>query len=882
MNESGFISVFTPSRTSLADLEFIFVQREALLADAVERIQESASTNNKHHLLFIGPRGCGKTHLITLLVHRLSQQAALDDCLHIAWLHEDETSTCFLEFLIRIYRALCKRYPLSYTEDNLEPFYELSPQKAETALSAFLLKQIAGKTLLVLVENLDALFESLGETELRKLRAYIQEHPYFCLVATAQKLVEDISRRENTFYGFFQIEHLQNLSVNDATLLLFKIAELQQQYDLAAFLHTPTGKARVLALHHLAGGNHRIYIVLSQFISKDNIDALLIPFSKMIDEMTPYYQERIRWLPPQQRKIIELLCDSSRPISVKNLAKRLFASPQSISSQLANLRDKGYVQSMSRGRESLYEISEPLMRLCVEIKENQSSKPIMLLVDFLRVWYDADNLQKHLQNCGGTIQANHYLQTALDHNRLFGNLRSRLLIDDCHQLFNDIQLAQWLPEIEDLAGQSEELALAYKEWRQGDAEQALQSLCEITRDTERFSKKTILSAFRLALKVAEDYKKTELLISIFSNVLAISNLSDDEVIVALVNRGLMYARQDNFDAAVLDLSTTLNTTKISINVKALILLSRGLSYQHLEEFDLAQADYSAVIALGVSGNARIQDAHLLRGRLYGLKEDYKNAVTDFDTAFSFANNIIDNNRPVLLVLRGISHFACSNFDAAWLDFTTMINSLEVDQRFKVNPYFFLKAICKQIEHYQSEYEKILTTTANSSTSPLTKTLQACLAIEKDDWQQGLSILDAALQTGFTAENYEPTIDVFGDIINWLYLGKASAATTKQRVFELCTLFNHYEANSLLSDALIKHLGVIHQNLTMSGNADYLEQWANAWEAVGQVLEAYSLTLRIFRTGIDFLKTGAVDQGILLNLHQEERIILRQVLNMEPE
>ena len=107
------------SRTDPKDLEFILVQRHKLLEDAVERVRESALTDHKHHLLFVGPRGCGKTHLVTLIVSRLSDDAALADRLRIAWLNEDETCTTLLELLVKIHSALEKRYPNEYREDML-------------------------------------------------------------------------------------------------------------------------------------------------------------------------------------------------------------------------------------------------------------------------------------------------------------------------------------------------------------------------------------------------------------------------------------------------------------------------------------------------------------------------------------------------------------------------------------------------------------------------------------------------------------------------------------------------------------------------------------------------------------------------------------------
>jgi predicted AAA+ superfamily ATPase len=121
---------FTPSRSNPEDLESILVQRHHLLADAVERIRESVLTDNKHHLLFVGPRGSGKSFIVTVVVNRLCADKNLKDRLRIAWLNEDETCTTFLEFLARIFEALVKRYPDEYKAEILERAYEISAEDA--------------------------------------------------------------------------------------------------------------------------------------------------------------------------------------------------------------------------------------------------------------------------------------------------------------------------------------------------------------------------------------------------------------------------------------------------------------------------------------------------------------------------------------------------------------------------------------------------------------------------------------------------------------------------------------------------------------------------------------------------------------------------------
>lgn len=414
MSPRKFISRFTPSRTDPAALEEIFVQRHDLLDDAVARVRESATTGNKHHLLFVGPRGCGKTNLVTLLFHRIDQQADLRDRLRIAWLNEDETSTTFLDLLLRIYRALGKKYPAEFPLAALDPLYELGQPAATDRLGELLLASLSPRPLLVLVENLNELFDSLGDDGQKSWRAFLQNHPVFTIVATAQRLFDGVTRRTSPFFGFFQTEHLRPLTVSEAIGLLEKIAALNADRELGDYLRSRVGRARVRALHHLTGGNHRIYVVLSEFITRESLDQLVGPFESMLDALTPYYQERIRWLAPLQRKIVEHLCSRARPTPVKDIAKALFATHQTIASQLKALREIGYVESHPRGRESLYELSEPLLRLCVEGKENQQRKPLRLIVDFLRVWYDADKLTGHLAELPADAPERAYVAYALE------------------------------------------------------------------------------------------------------------------------------------------------------------------------------------------------------------------------------------------------------------------------------------------------------------------------------------------------------------------------------------------------------------------------------------------------------------------------------------
>lgn len=389
------LSRFTPSLMSAEALEAIFVQREALAQRLVELIHESAQGESKQHTLVVGPRGIGKTHLVALIYHRLQADEDLKKKLLIAWLREEEWGiSSFLDLLLRVLSSLRAEYGNSGLEE-VESFFDLPPAEAERRAGDLLVQYVGSKSLLLIAENLDEIFSGLGLSGQKRFRAFLQERGFVSILATSQSLFNGVSLQTSPFYGFFRVHHLAELDHREAVQLLTRVAQLTGKSDLASALGTPEGRARVRAVHHLAGGNPRIYIIFSQFLTRDSLDELVGPMIALLDDLTPYYQARMAWLSPQQRKIVELLCDRRGAVTVKEIAKQCFVSQQSASSQLKTLRDAGYVLSLPVGRESYYEIREPLMRLCMEVKKHRG-EPVRLLVDFLRLWYSRGELETKL------------------------------------------------------------------------------------------------------------------------------------------------------------------------------------------------------------------------------------------------------------------------------------------------------------------------------------------------------------------------------------------------------------------------------------------------------------------------------------------------------
>ncbi|MEG4545731.1 tetratricopeptide repeat protein, partial [Microcoleus sp. Aus8_D2] len=381
-------------------LEAILVQRQQLVHDLVERVCESAASSAKYYSLLIGPRGIGKTYLISLIYHRVCKLEDLRKKLVIAWLQEEEWGiSSFFDLLLRIFQALKNEYLEEYNAKlraTVEEMYH-SPDTAKTKAVELLKEFVGNRTLLLLVENLDDIFAGLGEEGQKQFMAFIQDFNQCTITATSTSLFKGVKLKKSPFYGFFNIQELQELTAEEAAQLLKNIAQLEGKQELANFIETKKGFNRIKVVHYLSGGSPRNYIILSAFLTRESLDELIISFRKMVDILTPFYQEKMKSLSNQQQKIVDFLCYRGGATPVKEIAQFCFITQQTVSSQLKDLRERGYVKTEEIGRESWYELREPLMRFCFEVKKQQNQQIRLLIINFLRVWYRRQELQQRFE-----------------------------------------------------------------------------------------------------------------------------------------------------------------------------------------------------------------------------------------------------------------------------------------------------------------------------------------------------------------------------------------------------------------------------------------------------------------------------------------------------
>lgn len=615
-SERPFLSHFSPQWTDPEYLEAILVQREDLLAESVASVRDSVLTDRRHHLLFIGPRGAGKTHFVTLIQHRLSQDTALDDRMRVAWLNEDETATSFLRLLIAMYRSLSERYPEEFPATTISSLTGKDPLVAQEQLIRDLLRDLDGRVIVCLMENLDSLFRSLSLAEQRNWRAFLQNHPVIVTVGTAQALFDGIADHDEPFFGFFDTRHLQPLSVDEARDLLERIATLQGRTDLAEFLRTPIGRARVDAIRALAGGNPRLYLIFSDLlVNAAALDDLVRPFEEVVDrQLTSYYQERLRWLSPQQREIVQFLCRASSPVPVKHIAEGLFTTHNSITGQLKQLREFRYVDSHPLGREVLYELAEPLMRLALQVKETHDRRPLALIVDFLRIWHEQQDLTERLAKCPADSPARAYLESAHRLMLTGPNLRHELFRRDLEfagpEQCDDVALEKARAVAEDgLAADLIRLGLilnARNEW-----DEAILIFTTVI-DLENATPTEVANALYQRGLSHKDFGRTNEALADYTRAIELSGGPPEVVANALINRGAMHVQADRTDEAIADYTRAIELPDALPEQVARAFLTRCLAHRQAGRTDQAIADSTSAIELPENPPDQVAIALLIR------------------------------------------------------------------------------------------------------------------------------------------------------------------------------------------------------------------------------------------------------------------------------
>jgi tetratricopeptide (TPR) repeat protein len=632
-------------------LEKMLVGRQKTVNLLEQYAREIALNGVNHQVFIVGPRGAGKTHMLRVLYYRIHDLVEKKAIVVSYFAEEEYGISGYLDFLIRIINAFMRWYDSDKPalEAQLNILRETPESRQEYVAENIISDYVADKPLLILSENFDTILEALGKEGQSKLRAWLYRHNRISIIATAQATSPDLGREDRPFYGFFSTISLKKLTYEESLELLRGLAQIEENPKMIEHL-AGKGQAQVRAIHELIKGNHRLLVTFYEFLKADTLAELSKIFMKTMNDLKPYYETFIRFLPAQQQKILHYLALAKIPQKGTDIAKNCFIATTSLTKQLSELQRQNLVDALPDPvdkRNKLYDVSEPLLRIAIEVGE-QREGITTLFIDFLALYYSSDEIiaQKarfenmYLSESDPLKKQKHYWEMEAREQAL--RIQKELGIIE-----NDLLDKIW---------QNLELGITYAE--QENYNQAIIIFKEAILLSPSFQP----SWYNLGLAYNDnkDYKQ-----GIKALLTAINLDSDDET--AWNNLGLAYIQENEYLLAIKSLKIA---TKINNDYQK-AWKNLGLAYSKYNDNAKAIKAYQKAIKL----TPEDEDAWYDLGRIYYQQEKYRQAIKTLRQCIQ-----LNPDNEVAFYRLGMSYIQLSDYEKAE---STYLQKIQMDPNSEV-------------------------------------------------------------------------------------------------------------------------------------------------------------------------------------------------------
>jgi superkiller protein 3 len=366
---------FSPNLASAEERRKMFVAREAIFDGLINRVRTAES--GARHCILIGPRGSGKTHILLLLADTIEAEEELSAKWVVVRFAEEEYSiTSLAELLLRVIELLPEGNTKGIGRDT------------DLAL-AYVLDFCTNhkKRILLLMDNTQLYFEQFSDVDKGRLRDILMSKSAFLIIGAAPSYFKQMQGYDETFYHFFESIHLSDLNAEEAGDMICQRADFDGSRELIE--NFEQSKPNIATTVRLTSGNPRLILMLYQVMCESKIKEAGESFKSILDELSPYFQERMLMLSPQSRKVLDTLASMESPSTPTEIAKATGFRVQIVSSQLEHLEDAGSVRKvkLQRGKAMRYEVTERLFRMWREMRSDTGKTRLGFLIRFLNLWY---------------------------------------------------------------------------------------------------------------------------------------------------------------------------------------------------------------------------------------------------------------------------------------------------------------------------------------------------------------------------------------------------------------------------------------------------------------------------------------------------------------
>lgn len=526
---------------NLTDDEIItsFIVRKKEFERIIAEIKRDDMSGSIQHFILVGRRGSGKSTLLRRIQAEVNRTPELSERLIVVNLSEEQAGIYRLHDLWDlIIRTLNTRnIPVNVPEWTV---YSNDLTEYSKALYTSIQKTLKSqkKKLLLLLDNIDRVFENIGE-DAHLLRELLTNHKDLRIIGGSIRMSEHYWKYDKPFYEFFRIIRLESLTRDEVGELLSYWSSCMDLSDVTKFLKNNPGKIETIRV--LTDGMPRTLLNFLEILI-DRKDQKGYEYLRLIlDRATPVYQERLNYLPPAQRKVIIELANFWDAVKVNQLIEVCKMPGKVISAQLSQLEKSEIIEKIpGLKREHLYRLTERFFNLWLLMTQGgpKEKRQVKYLTVFLENWYDETEFQslfyQHLdgieQNCLHPDYAA-LMTSALSHSS-FITIEQRDLVIEKTRIFKDAlkDYSDFIP-----ASSDEIINEVIRKISIGDSKGARTTLSTLEQD--HYKKNSLLGL---------SYLQEGKYILAESHLLQALKNGDDSVILALSN---LYFKSNNFEKA---------------------------------------------------------------------------------------------------------------------------------------------------------------------------------------------------------------------------------------------------------------------------------------------------------------------------------------------
>lgn len=363
-----------------------FKVRHHELHTVLDILHDNIEAPSCQHTLILGPRGQGKTMLLVRTAAELrSNKQFSEGLVPVRFMEESQEIFNMADFWLETLFYLAKE--CQQIDPQLGQELNIRHSVLSKKWGSDLLEDLArnavldvvdqlGRKLVLMIENLQALFEDVDENFGWKLRKVLQTEPQIILVGSATSRFKGLDDAKHPFFEFFWIIDLKSLNT----------IECQRLWTMISGQDTSEREIRPLEI--LTGGSPRLLVIVASFARHKSIRQLMEEMVLLIDEHTDYFRGNLEILAKTERRVFLAVIDLWQPSTPSEISDRARMGIRTVSTMLGRLVNRGAVAVEGGGRKRKYVAAEPLYSIYYKLRRNRDEAAVVQnLIRFMSVFY---------------------------------------------------------------------------------------------------------------------------------------------------------------------------------------------------------------------------------------------------------------------------------------------------------------------------------------------------------------------------------------------------------------------------------------------------------------------------------------------------------------